>query len=79
MKLEELKALINHPWFSQHDIATALGAHDYLWVGDKRKKRIKFNQNVVPQSIDAFNDLYGTRFTKKELEALANVFYPPRS
>lgn len=63
MKAEEVKALFNHPYFWPHDVNNALGAYP----------QYKFNQDVVPQSVEAFNKKYGTHFNRDDLLYLSKL------
>lgn len=55
---KELKAITKHPRWWPHDIYTAL---------KMRGQGFKFNQDAVPQSVQAFNKIYGTHCTAEDL------------
>lgn len=60
---KELKAITKHPRWWPHDVRTALGAANGY----------KFNQDAVPQSVGAFNRIYGTQCTAEDLRRLAKL------
>lgn len=61
---KELKAIKNHPRWWPRDVRTALGLEGCGY---------KFNQDAVPQSVQAFNKIYGTHCTMEDLLRLINL------